>query len=102
MNTTLKNVLLATGLLMLLGPAMAYAADEGFIKIGKGIGVLAGGLAVIGGGIGIGIVGRGAVESIARQPEVKGDINQTMLIAAGLIEGATLFAVVAGVLVLFL
>ena len=99
----MKNVLLATGLLLILGPAVASAAgDEGLIKIGKGIGVLAGGLAVIGGGIGIGLVGKGAVESIARQPEIKGDINQNMLIAAGLIEGATLFAVVAGVLVLFL
>ena len=101
-TSTIKNFLLAVGVLALVGPAFAYGADEGLIKIGKGIGVLAGGLAVIGGGIGIGLVGKGAVESIARQPEMKGDINQNMLIAAGLIEGATLFAVVAGVLVLFL
>ena len=74
----------------------------GCVKIGKGLGVLAGGIAVIGGGIGIGLVGKGAVESIARQPEEKATIGQNMLIAAGLIEGATLFAVVAGILVLFL
>jgi F-type H+-transporting ATPase subunit c len=102
MKTMMKNVLMAAGLMMILGPAMAYGQDAGMIKVGKGIGVLAGGLAVIGGGIGIGLVGRAALESIARQPEVKGDINQNMLIAAGLIEGATLFAVVAGILVLFL
>ena len=79
MKTMMKNVLLATGLLLLLGPAVASAAgDEGLIKIGKGIGVLAGGLAVIGGGIGIGLVGKGAVESIARQPEIKGDIKNSM------------------------
>ena len=84
-----------------LTPEQAEVAAAAALKIGKGIGVLAGGLAVIGGGIGIGLVGKGAVESIARQPQEKLSIQQNMLIAAGLIEGATLFAVVAGILVLF-
>lgn len=113
MKTMIRNVALAGGTLAVLGPAAAFAQEaisveaatvlaEGTIKIGKGIGVLAGGFAVIGGGIGIGLVGKGAVESIARQPQEAGTIQQNMLIAAGLIEGATLFAVVAGILVLFL
>ena len=108
MMNTLRNIALAGAALAIFGPTAAMAQESlsvdaaTALKIGKGIGVLAGGLAVIGGGIGIGLVGKGAVESIARQPQERGTIQQNMLIAAGLIEGATLFAVVAGILVLFL
>ena len=52
------------------------------------------GLAAIGAGIGIGRVGASAVEGIARQPEVTPKIQVNMLIAAALIEGVALFAVV--------
>jgi F-type H+-transporting ATPase subunit c len=64
----------------------------------KGVAAIGAGLAVIGGGIGIGLVGKGAVESIARQPEATGKIQINMILAAALIEGATLFAVVVGFL----
>ncbi|AVM50356.1 ATP synthase F0 subunit C [Capnocytophaga sp. oral taxon 878] len=59
--------------------------------------VLAGigaGLAAIGAGIGIGKIGASAVEGIARQPEVSSKIQTAMIIAAALIEGAALFAIV--------
>mgnify|MGYP003086588330 CR=1 FL=1 len=59
--------------------------------------VLAGigaGLAAIGAGIGIGKIGASAVEGIARQPEVTSKIQTAMIIAAALIEGVALFAVV--------
>jgi F-type H+-transporting ATPase subunit c len=52
------------------------------------------GLAVIGAGLGIGKIGSSAMESIARQPEAVGDIRNNMIIAAALIEGVALFAVV--------
>ena len=42
---------------------------------------------------GIGRVGGSAVESMARQPEVAGNISTAMIITAAMIEGATLFAV---------
>lgn len=68
-------------------------------NLGAGIGGgLAAGLAVIGGALGIGRIGGSAVESIARQPEASGPIGTNMIIAAALIEGATLFAVVVGFL----
>ena len=63
---------------------------------------LAAGLAVIGAGIGIGRIGGSALESIARQPEMSGPIATNMIIAAALIEGATLFAVVVGLLLILL
>lgn len=52
------------------------------------------GLAAIGAGIGIGKIGASAVEGIARQPEVTSKIQIAMIIAAALIEGVALFAVV--------
>lgn len=76
-------------------PSIAAAAEEGS-SVGKGLAVIGAGLALVGGGLGIGLVGKGAVESIARQPEAAGKIQINMILAAALIEGATLFAVVAG------
>ena len=64
-------------------------------------GALGAGLAAIGAGIGIGQIGKGAVESIARQPEASNDIRANMILAAALIEGVALFGVIAGILAMF-
>jgi F-type H+-transporting ATPase subunit c len=50
------------------------------------------GLVILGAGYGIGRIGSCAVESMARQPEVAGNIQTAMIISAALIEGVTLFA----------
>ena len=52
------------------------------------------GLAAIGAGIGIGLIGKGAVESIARQPEAVNDIRSNMIVMAAFVEAVALFAVV--------
>ena len=52
------------------------------------------GLIIIGAGLGIAKIGSTAVESMARQPEVAGNIQTGMIIAAALIEGATFFALI--------
>jgi len=97
--SSLKNTIVALGVLALF-PAVASAQDgETASMLYRGVAAIGAGLALIGGGIGIGLVGKGAVESIARQPESTGAIGQNMIIAAALIEGATLFAVVVGLLV---
>ena len=49
---------------------------------------------IIGAGWGIGRIGQAAVESMARQPEVAGQIQTAMIIAAALIEGVTFFALI--------
>ena len=54
------------------------------------------GLAAIGAGIGIGMIGGKAMEAIARQPEAYGKIQTAMLIAAALIEGIGFAAIFAG------
>ena len=77
------------------GAEAAPAAASGLAKLGGAIGA---GFAVIGAGIGIGRIGGSAVEAMARQPELSGAINNTMIIAAALIEGAALFAIIIGLL----
>jgi F-type H+-transporting ATPase subunit c len=64
-------------------------------------GAIGAGLAAVGAGIGIGQIGKGAVEAIARQPEATGDIRANMILTAALIEGVALFAVIAGILAMF-
>lgn len=73
----------------------AAASSSGLAKMGGAIGA---GLAVIGCGLGIGRVGGSATEAMARQPEAAGQINTAMIVTAAMIEGATLFAVVVGLL----
>ena len=51
-------------------------------------------LIILGASYGISKIGSTAVESMARQPEVAGNINTAMIISAALIEGATFFALI--------
>ena len=50
-------------------------------------------------GLGIGRIGGSAMDAIGRQPEASGKIQTAMIIAAALIEGLGLFAVVVCVLI---
>ncbi|MBC8594759.1 ATP synthase F0 subunit C [Oscillospiraceae bacterium N12] len=85
---------------MLLSSVLLQAAAGAAIgKLGAAIGA---GLAVIGAGLGIGKIGGSAMEAIARQPEASSDIRMNMIIAAALIEGVALLAVVVCLLVFFL
>jgi len=60
-------------------------------QMGLGIGL---GLTILGAGLGIGRIGGAATEAIARQPEAGGRIQTAMIIAAALIEGVTVIALV--------
>jgi F-type H+-transporting ATPase subunit c len=62
-----------------------------FNKLGAGLGM---GLVILGAGLGIGRIGGTAVDAIARQPEASGTIGTQMLIAAALIEGVTVIALI--------
>lgn len=67
--------------------------------MGGSVAALGMGLAVIGAGIGIGMIGSRAMEAIARQPEAVGDIRANMILTAALVEGAALIAIVMAFLV---
>lgn len=71
------------------------------LEIQPGYGAIGAGLAAIGAGIGIGQIGKGAVEGIARQPEAANDIRANMILAAALVEGVALLGAVAGLLAVF-
>lgn len=64
-----------------------------------GMAGLGAGVAAVGAGVGIGKIGASALESIARQPEATGDIRANMIVAAALVEGVALFAVIVCLLV---
>lgn len=64
-------------------------------KMGGAVGA---GLAAIAAALGIGNIGKGAVDAIARQPEASNDIRTNMILTAAFVEGVSLFAVVVGLL----
>jgi F-type H+-transporting ATPase subunit c len=72
---------------------MAQDSAGGFDKSWVGLaGPLGAGLVVIGAAYGIGRLAGFALESMARQPEVAGNIQTAMIISAALIEGFTFYA----------
>jgi F-type H+-transporting ATPase subunit c len=75
---------------MELASIMLQAATTSLGSLAAPIGA---GIAVIGAGIGIGKIGASAMEAIGRQPEAVSDIRMSMIIVAGLVEGAALFAI---------
>ena len=66
-----------------------------YAKLGAGLGAS---IAVIGAGLGIGQIGGKAMDAIARQPEATSKIQTAMIIAAALVEGVALFAVVVALI----
>lgn len=64
-------------------------------KLGAAVGA---GLAAIGAGIGIGRIGGQAMDAMARQPEKMSQLQQSMIIAAALVEGVAFFALIIAVL----
>ena len=75
----------------MLSLVLLQAAAAGLAKLGAAVGA---GLATSGAGIGIGNIGEHAMDAIARQPEMAGNIRINMIIIAALVEGAAFFALV--------
>ena len=80
--------------LMMAVPAFAQEGNGAtdVAAIMGGLGAVGAGLVCIGSGGGIGRLAASAFEGMARQPEVAGQIQTAMIIAAALIEGFTFFA----------
>ena len=75
----------------------------GLLALGAGIAVLTG----AGAGIGIGIATARiatakATESIARQPEAKGDIRTSLLLGCALAEATAIYGFVIALLIIFI
>ncbi|NBC82764.1 MAG: ATP synthase F0 subunit C [Bacteroidetes bacterium] len=77
--------------MVLLTVLLQAAIGAAIAKVGAALGAS---IAAIAAAIGIGRIGGTAMEAIARQPEAAGDIRSNMIVAAALIEGVSLFAVI--------
>lgn len=64
----------------------------------KGAGAVGAGIVAVGAGLGIGKLASAAFDGMARQPEAGDNIKGAMIVAAALIEGVSLFAVVVGLM----
>lgn len=78
-------------LLILLAFASVSLGAEASVEFSGAFGA---GLVTIGAAYGISRLASSALESMARQPEVAGNLQTGMIIAAALIEGFTFFALV--------
>ena len=84
---------------MMLAVILQAVAGAALGKVGAALGAA---VAAFAAAIGIGQIGKSTMESIARQPESAGNMRTSMIIAAGMIEGAALFAIIVCFLTLIL
>ncbi|MFP3854954.1 MAG: ATP synthase F0 subunit C [Anaerolineales bacterium] len=74
------------------------------VAFAEGLKFLAAGLAMVGtlgAGLGIGILGYGAVQGIARNPDAAGTIQINMILAIAFAEAVAIYGVVVAMLILF-
>lgn len=91
------NLLVA--LLALAQDKTAAAANTLFdFGFKQGLAAIGAGLVIIGGGFGIARLAAAAMEGMSRQPEAAGEIRGGMILAAALIEGVTLLALIVCIL----
>jgi F-type H+-transporting ATPase subunit c len=80
---------------------MSLVTPEAFVlglsAIGAGIAMLAG----IGVGLGQGNATRAALESIARQPEARGDLTTTLFIGLAMMETSIIFPLIIAIVLVF-
>ena len=102
MNKFARITLTAFVFVLICTPVAVFAQDDtvpeavvqSVSPLLKNLISIGAGLVVIGAGYGIGKIGSSSVESMARQPEVAADIRGAMILAAALVEGAAMFALI--------
>ncbi|KKQ50114.1 MAG: ATP synthase subunit C [Candidatus Woesebacteria bacterium GW2011_GWC1_38_13] len=62
---------------------------------------LAIGLGTIGPGIGIGLIGKGAMEAIGRNPEAGNQITTTLILSIAFAEAVAIYALVVALIIKF-
>jgi F-type H+-transporting ATPase subunit c len=80
---------------------MSLITPEAFVLGLSAIGAAFTMIAAFGIGIGQGLVGMKGVEGVARQPEAKADILQTMLVGQAVTETTGIFAFIISIVLLF-
>jgi ATP synthase F0 subunit c len=78
-------------------PEVAEILVQGLKYLGAGLAMVG----TLGAGLGIGILGSGAVQGIARNPDAAGAIQLNMILAIAFAEAVAIYAVVVAMLLLF-
>lgn len=89
MNGYLRTALMVFGLVLIAAPVFGADGDSSISFSGA----FGAGMVVIGAAYGISKLAAAAFDGMARQPEVAGNLQTAMIIAAALIEGFTFYAV---------
>jgi F-type H+-transporting ATPase subunit c len=63
--------------------------------LGAGLAI---GLGTLGPGIGIGLIGFGAMQAIGRNPEARGSIMSSMILSIAFAEAVAIYALIVGIL----
>lgn len=93
MNRIIKIALASVAILFVMAaPVFAQGVADPKYSMISFSGAIGAGLVTMGAAYGIGKLAGSALEGMARQPEVAGNIQTAMIIAAALIEGFTFYA----------
>lgn len=63
---------------------------------------LAIGLGALGPGLGIGMLGYGAMQALGRNPEAKGPIQTNMILAIAFAEAIAIYALIVAIMLIFI
>ena len=96
MSQFVKTALLVCAAFVAMSAPAAAQDEEGASKAGAPVilTTIGAGIVVVGAGLGISKLSAAAFESMARQPEVAGDIKGSMIIVAAMVEGAAVIGLV--------
>ena len=83
---------------MTLAPAITSLTDAGQAGLRALAIGLAGGLGAVGAGVGIGLVFKGVLEGVSRQPELREEITNIQWLGFALTEACFFYGLVAGLL----
>lgn len=82
---------------MEMTPEVAQIIVNGLKYIGAGLAMIG----TLGAGLGIGILGSGAMQGIARNPDAAGTIQINMILAIAFAEAVAIYALVVALVILF-
>lgn len=94
MSKFLKYALMSVAAFVSLSASAMAQPDGPVVPLINFGGAFGAGLVVIGAGLGISRLAAAAFESMARQPEVAGDIRGGMIVTAAMVEGAAVIGLI--------
>lgn len=80
-----------------MDPEVAAILVTGLKYLGAGLAMIG----TLGAGLGIGILGSGAMQGIARNPDAAGAIQINMILAIAFAEAVAIYALVVALVILF-